>query len=117
MRPEARKTSSAAGYLLLLTERAPLVVAGALLAGGVGWSWPGALTLAVVRRAPSSAGWAVGVMMAGLFVGAIVGPLVVGLLAERGAYAVAWLACAALALAASVTVTLGRGDHRRSSPT
>ena len=31
-----------------------LIVLAALLAGGLGWSWPGALTLAVVERRPDA---------------------------------------------------------------
>ena len=80
----------------------------ALLAGGLGWSWPGALTLAVVERRPDAPAWAVGVMMTGLFVGAVVGPLVVGLLAEHDLFAAGWIACAAFALLAALTVAAVR---------
>jgi Na+/melibiose symporter-like transporter len=60
---------SAGGYLLLIVREPAAVLAGALFVGRVGWAWPGALTLAVVRRTPEAPAWAVGVMMSGLFPG------------------------------------------------
>lgn len=95
---------SVVGYLLLIAGEPLPIVLGALAAGSLGWAWPGALTLAVVQRAPEAPAWAVGVMMTGLFAGAVAGPLVVGLLAESDAFAAAWAVCAALALAAAATV-------------
>ncbi len=97
---------SMAGYLLLIVGEPAVIVFAALLAGSVGWAWPGALTLAVVQRSPEAPAWAVGVMMSGLFAGAVTGPLLVGLLAENDAFAAAWIICAAFAF-------LSRGDDRR----
>jgi MFS family permease len=107
LRPVAPMLLAGVGGLLLIATGEPAaLVAGALLAGGVGWAWPGALTAAVVVRAPAAPGWAVGVMMAGLFAGSIVGPLVTGLLADRGRFTLAWLTLATFALLAAVTVAL-----------
>lgn len=109
LRPVAAMLAlSTAGYLLLIVGEPAAIVAGALLAGGVGWAWPGALTLAVVRLSPQAPAWAVGVMMTGLFAGAFGGPLAVGLLAGREAFTGAWVMCAALALIAAATVVLTR---------
>jgi MFS family permease len=99
---------SVAGYLLLIVGEPAVIVFAALLAGGVGWAWPGALTLAVVQRSPNAPAWAVGVMMTGLFSGAVVGPLLVGLLAENDAFAGAWIMCACFALLAAATVVATR---------
>jgi MFS family permease len=109
--------ASVAGYGLLIAAEPVAIAAGALLAGCLGWAWPGGLTLAVIRRSPDAPAWAVGVMMTGLFVGAIVGPLATGLLAEQGLFEVAWSACAALALTAAgiVTLTRRREDAKRPS--
>jgi MFS family permease len=93
---------SSAAYLILAIGSPLAIVAGAVLAGIVGWAWPGVFTLAVVERAPRAPAWAVGVMMAGLFAGAVAGPLVVGLLADAERFGVAWGLCAALALAAGL---------------
>jgi predicted MFS family arabinose efflux permease len=103
---------SAAGYLLLIVGEPVAIVLAALLVGSIGWSWPGALTLAVVSRRPDSPAWAVGVMMSGLFAGAAGGPLLVGLLAEHEHFAAAWSLCAGLALAAALTIALTRRFER-----
>jgi MFS family permease len=95
---------SIAGYLLLIAGEPVLIVVAALLAGSFGWAWPGGLTLAVVQRSPGAPAWAVGVLMAGLFSGAIAGPLLVGVLAEHEQFALAWGACAGFALLAACTV-------------
>ena len=99
---------SIAGYLLLIAGEPALIVVAALLAGSFGWSWPGGLTLAVVQRSPAAPAWAVGVLMAGLFSGAIAGPLLVGVLAEAEQFALAWSACASFALLAACTVLAAR---------
>ena len=95
---------SIAGYLLLIAGEPALIVVAALVAGSFGWAWPGGLTLAVVQRSPAAPAWAVGVLMAGLFSGAIAGPLLVGVLAAAEQFAVAWSACAGFALLAACTV-------------
>ena len=109
LRPTAAMlAASVCGYLLLIAGEPGLVAAGALMVGALGWAWPGALTLAVVQRSPEAPAWAVGVMMTGLFVGAVTGPLVIGQLAEHGVYAGAWGACAGLALLSAATVEATR---------
>jgi MFS family permease len=106
LRPVATMlAASVAGYLLLTAGEPAVIAAAALLAGSLGWAWPGGLNLAVVQRSPGAPAWAVGVMMTGLFVGAIVGPLLTGFLAENDLFTLAWIACAALALLAAVTIT------------
>jgi MFS family permease len=114
---------SVAAYVLLIAGAPVAIAGGALLAGGLGWAWPGALNLAVVQRRPEAPAWAVGVMMSGLFAGAVAGPLTIGLMAENGLFSEAWLACAAFALLAALTVAaviaVGRpatasGTRRRS---
>jgi MFS family permease len=107
---------SMAGYLLLIVGEPWLIVLAALLAGSVGWAWPGALTLAVVRRSPGAPAWAVGVMMSGLFAGAVGGPLLVGLLAEHDSFAGAWITCAAFALLSALTIAAVSRAEGRSGP-
>jgi predicted MFS family arabinose efflux permease len=103
---------SMAGYLLLIVGEPWLIVIAALIAGSVGWAWPGALTLAVVQRSPHAPAWAVGVMMTGLFTGAMGGPLLVGQLAEHGSFTGAWLVCAGFALLAAVTIAVTMSRSR-----
>ncbi len=96
---------STGGYLLLIAGEPVLIVVAALVAGGCGWAWPGGLTLAVVQRSPGAPAWAVGVLMAGLFTGAVAGPLAVGVLAQQEQFAIAWATCATFALLAACAVT------------
>jgi hypothetical protein len=90
--------------------------AAALLAGSLGWAWPGGLNLAVVQRSPGAPAWAVGVMMTGLFVGAVGGPLLTGFLAEHDLFTLAWIACAGLALLAAGTIAATLRRERVAKP-
>ncbi len=114
LRPVAAMlAASVAGYLLLIAGTPGLVVLAALLAGALGWAWPGGLNLAVVQRSPDAPAWAVGVLMTGLFTGAVMGPLIVGVLAEHDLFAVAWITCAAFALLAAATLAATRRAESR----
>jgi MFS family permease len=117
LRPVAVMMAVGAGGFVALISGAPAaIVIGALMAGGIGWAWPGALTSAVVARAPGAPAWAVGVMMAGLFAGAVTGPLATGLLADRGQFTAAWLTLAAFALAGAGTVAVVSRRSARPGP-
>lgn len=112
----AMLVASVAGYLLLIAGDPAAIVVAALLAGSLGWAWPGGLNLAVVQRSPENPAWAVGVMLSGLFTGAVAGPLLVGLLVEHGEFSWAWVMCATLALLAGLTLALTRrADARRQA--
>ena len=105
LRPVATMlAASVTGYLLLTAGEPGVIAAAALLAGSLGWAWPGGLNLAVVQRSPEAPAGAVGVMMTGLSVGAVVGPLLTGFLADNDLFTLAWIACAGLALLAAATI-------------
>jgi MFS family permease len=109
LRPVAAMlAASVGGYLLLISGESAVIALAALTAGALGWAWPGGLNLAVVQRSPDAPAWAVGVLMTGLFTGAVAGPLIVGLLAEQDLFEAAWITCAALALLAALTLQLTR---------
>ena len=113
LRPVATMlAASVAGYLFLIAGEPVTIAVAALLAGALGWAWPGGLNLAVVQRSPEAPAWAVGVMMTGLFTGAVVGPLLVGFLAEHELFSEAWIACATLALLAAATLVVTRRRER-----
>jgi predicted MFS family arabinose efflux permease len=105
---------SACAYLLLIVGEPVLIVVAALLAGSFGWAWPGALNLAVVQHSPQAPAWAVGVMLAGLFAGAVAGPLTLGVLGDAGHFTAGWVLCATFALLATVTVVAVRRAGYRS---
>lgn len=90
------------GYLLLSTETLVGFVVGAALAFGAGWAWPGLLFLALVRRFPTAAGRPSGQVQRGMFLGAMVGPFLFGLVADGVSFTVAWWMSAAWGLLAAL---------------
>lgn len=104
----AMLVAAAAGLLVLIVATPLAVAVGALIALGVGWGWAGPMTLAAVRRSPESAAWVVGVMMSGLFAGAVAGPAALGILAGRDMFAAAWSLCAACAVGAAAAALVAR---------
>jgi MFS family permease len=99
----------AGGYGLMALDTTLLLVAGALVAGGVGWGWQAPLTLAVVSRNREATAAAVGIQFSGFYVGALLGPLLVAFAVSRSGYPAAWLLCALLAVgAAAIVLAVGR---------
>jgi MFS family permease len=88
------------GIILVSTAVPALVVVGVIVAFGAGWGWAGLLNALIVRRYPTAAAVTTGITQVGVFVGAGVGPLTFGLIAEHVSFAAAWwmvAACAAVA--------------------
>lgn len=94
----------AVGFALLATGVTAVLVPAVVLAFGLGWGWPGLFNWAVVRRHPSAPAAATGITQTGVYVGALAGPLVFGLLAEHLSYGAAWGFAMACALAAALAV-------------
>jgi len=86
-----------------------------LIGFGLGWSWPGLLAFAVVRRHPEAPAAATSVTQTGVYAGASVGPLGFGLLATHAGYPAAWVVAAvAMTLACGLTVLAARMGGRTS---
>lgn len=105
--------AGAAGYLLLAGSNHILFVLGAVLGFVVGWAWTGLFHYAIVtwyRRSPAAA---TGFVQTGLSLGAGLGPLGFGIVAEQQGYPAAWVAAGAVSLFAAVTV-LGARSHLRA---
>ena len=100
----ARYPAAGSAALLATGAVAPFV-AGALVAFGLGWGWPGLFNLAVVGAEPHAPGAATGVTQTGIYVGAAGGPGGFGLVQSGRRYAVAWAIMGVLLLlAAALTV-------------
>jgi MFS family permease len=95
-------------FLLFATQNAWVLVLATPLAFGAGWGWPGLFNLAVVRANPSAPGAASGITQTGTYVGAVLGPVVFGAVAEGVSYRAAWLVAAVCAVAGAGTVAVGR---------
>lgn len=98
----------ALGTALLATAWIPALVPGAALAFGLGWSWPGLLTYAVVRTSPGAPAVATSITQTGNFAGGAAGPLLFGLLVETTSYRAAWSAASCALLAAALLMLVGR---------
>jgi MFS family permease len=103
----------AIGYLLFATGRPALFLAGLPLAFGAGWAWPGLFNLAVVLANPVSPAAATGVTQTGTYLGAVLGPLLFGLVAHHRSFAWAWSLSALTSCLAAVAVWTGRAMMRR----
>ena len=117
-------------YCLLATETTWAFVVAGPFAFATGWAWPGLFNLAVVRVNPNAPGAATGITQTGTYLGAVVGPVLFGLVAEHVSFRAAWLGAAAMALLAALTIVGARrrvrawrdaardgaGDERREVP-
>jgi MFS family permease len=103
-------TGGAACYCVLATQAAAAFVVAGPLAFATGWAWPGLSNLAVVRINPNAPGAATGIAQTGVYLGAVVGPIVFGLVAEHAGFGAAWLGAAVTALLAAATIA---GARRR----
>ena len=98
----------ALGYLLLAPGLVPTHLAGALIAFGSGWAWPGLFNLAVVRLNPTAPAAATGITQTGVYVGALAGPILFGLVVDSAGYGLAWLLAGAASALAAGGVAYGR---------
>ncbi|TQN42038.1 putative MFS family arabinose efflux permease [Blastococcus colisei] len=104
----------AVGFALMATGGIPVFVVGAVLACGLGWSWPGLFQFAVIRENRAAAASVTGLMQTGLSLGAACGPMLFGVLAQAFSYTAAWSGVAALSLAGACTIVIGRRMVRRA---
>ena len=100
-------------YLAFATGRPWAYVALTPVAFGAGWAWPGLFNLAVVRDNPDIPGVATGITQTGVYVGALLGPLLFGVVVQHGSYAPAWLMTAAWTGVAAAVMVVGRRLLRR----
>jgi predicted MFS family arabinose efflux permease len=104
----------APGYALLAVDAGTAYLAGSLIAYGAGWAWPGLFHFAVISQHPKAPAAATGVIQTGIALGAGVGPLVLGVVAERYSYQAVWLVAGALSLGGALFFLIGRSHLRRA---
>lgn len=96
------------GMLLLATSSVLALALGAVLAFGLGWSWPGLLLYALVQLDPDTPAGATSLHQTGVFVGGAVGPLAFGSVVQAWSYLVAWSVAAAAMFSAAVLLEVAR---------
>ncbi len=98
----------AASYLLFVLGTPVAHVLALPIAFGAGWAWPGVFNLSVVRAHPDQPGRATGITQSGTYVGATLGPLLFGVVAERWTYDAAWILAALIAAGGCLAVLNAR---------
>lgn len=88
------------GFVLLATGRTPLMVVGVVFALGFTWGFPSSFWIGLMRVFSDQPGRITGAMQPAGF-GAMVAPLVFGVIVESRGYAVGWLFIGVIALIAS----------------
>ena len=97
------------GFLMLGVVDAWVMLLAVPVAFATGWAWLGSYNLAMIRLNPIAPGPAVGITQTGAFVGAIVGPISLGFLADEFSFTAAWVAAAiASFLAAAIIFVMRR---------
>ncbi len=71
-----------------------------------GWAWLGSYNLAMVRLNPEAPGAAVGITQTGAFLGAVAGPVGLGLVADHGSFLAAWSVAGGLCFASAALIWL-----------
>lgn len=92
------------GYLVLAFSSTPwLLVVGSLVAFG-GWGWNGLFHMATMRSYSDYAAPATGMIVTGMSVGGVAGPILFGLIVQEHSYGAAWSIAASGALLGSILV-------------
>jgi hypothetical protein len=95
----------AAGWALMAVGTPGLFMAGLVVANAFGWGWPGLQHLAMARRFPTATAAASGVAQTGVALGLLIGPLLLGFLANRD-WSLMWAVAAANALLGATVVRI-----------
>ena len=93
--------------VLLAAGGRPLLVLGTLIGFGGGWGWAGLLMFVVVRANPDSAAVATGIVNTGKYLGAALGPVLFGFLAEQVSFTVAWVVAASVIAVGGAAMAAG----------
>lgn len=98
--------AGAGGFLMLATHQGQvwLLIAATFLAYGWGWGWAGLYHFAVIRQRPDDAAAATGIIMTGMRIGGILGPVIFGLIADRLSFEWAWTFSAGAMLMGAVVI-------------
>ena len=95
--------AGALGLVIVNLGGYPGLLIGGLIGFTAGWGWSGIFTFAVVKDNPDAPAAAWGVAQTGKFLGAAIGPLLFGVIADRVSFDAAfWMSTAALLIAAGL---------------
>ena len=100
-------------FFLLRPATGAVFIVLVLVAFATGWGWPGMMTFTVVNANTSTVAASSSITQAGIFLGAGIGPVLLGLVIERTSFQASWaLVAVALLLAASIVTIVGVRSQR-----
>ena len=79
-----------------------------LLGFAGGWGWQGLIHYATVRTHPDAPAASSGLLLTAIYVGMIVGPIMIGLIAASSSYTHAWISSVAFSCVAAVAAVFAR---------
>ena len=106
-------TLGGVGLLILAAGTPTSAVLGTVVGFGTGWAWPGLFNGTVVRANPSAPGAATGITQTGTYIGAVIGPVLMGVLVDGPGYTTGWVV---ISLAALISAALMLAANRRLPP-
>ena len=107
--------AGAIGLAILNLGGYPGLLIGAFIGFTAGWGWSGLFTFAVIRGNPEAPAAAWGIAQTGKFLGAAIGPLIFGIVADRVSFdASFWMSTVALLIAAGLILYVR--NHRSTTP-
>lgn len=109
----------ALGYACLAAGSSALIAVGALLAFGMGWGWSGLFNLSILLRFPRHVAQVTVATQAGVYLGAMIGPALFGVLLQARDLTAAWsatTACAVIAATLALAARATRPGARRVGP-
>jgi predicted MFS family arabinose efflux permease len=95
------------GFALLTRPGPALQVVGLVVVFALGWGWVGLFQYLLVGVNPSNPGAATGITDTGGYLGATIGPIVIGVIADQASFGMAWAAAAVAAAAGAAFVFAG----------
>ena len=107
--------TSAAGYALMAADTPWMYALGGQVAIIVGWSWPALMVVALVRMNPHAPALATSFAIAGMNLGAVLGPGAFGAITDNVSSSAALAMAAVWAFAAAALSLLGRLIQARVS--
>ncbi len=103
----------ALGALGLRSQSAVVFALAVPFVFSTGWGWPGLFNLAVITNNSAAPGAATGFTQTGTYLGAAIGPMLFGLLADRFSWTLAWSVVPVFLALAALSAVVARSSLRR----
>lgn len=96
------------------SDTGPLFIIGVVIAFAGAWGWPGVMYYVVVHSTRLAAGASTGAVLSGAYLGTVIGPPLMGVVADRTSYSLAFGIAAGLMTGAVAAVVTSQRLYRAS---